>query len=529
MARAKFYQPCFYLLVVRVVLCCYVGAKTQDGELDASEDLSLLCRGECSQLHLERSSQIKALAENLNTKDASECPEHIAAAINELNELIELNKDSVCSLEATNRIQNYYKTFVAVEHDDESDDGDNGGQPTADRPELPEALRSFFLAYGFRVSETCKKNMIATLVYESEHKLTPEDHKLIGSVTDKSQLESLALNPNDFDDILLPRDISKIMEGKNSGQAASSEQPNSDGLDDVDGKIFIHVATDDMIFRLKMLCKRRFKPIYQELILPLLYLSNIGFNYKSEELERELKEIQNNDHLHHWYRIVFVCESLEGIELVEDVSDSHLTEDSGRKMVRIMSPEEAMRIKRQRQMEQVESDKSETANKFVDKLQQVEYTRSDGIRLGDEIVDRSDGNLMNLVRSFDSHKSEVDRIKAKSISRMLRLLMSNLKNGQLNVIFEGIRNGYMERTRTQNINNEIVEMIESMVDGAYNPDQSVAGSNKIVQAYREFVVFKNLKYNQVKKETYDKVAMKKGFWYLLTLCLFGIALHFVFG
>lgn len=109
--------------------------------------------------------------------------------------------------------------------------------------------------------------MIKSLMLDAHNLLNERDFASINKWTNEKSFMIMD-EPNDYDDIILPEDINRLLVKRNTP----------------DDKVYIQMATSRTVREIVFTCRRRFKPIYSRLILPLVSLSNIGFNYQGAEL-----------------------------------------------------------------------------------------------------------------------------------------------------------------------------------------------------------------------------------------------------
>lgn len=446
------YSPMRGLALVLASLSVLVLARQVARAVDADvETLRSLCANR--RVDLTRASELNKLAQVASRKqdeaavddDQSGCSQRIRLALVELDQLVSSDNENVCSPDKVRQIKAYYMRYI----DKSSQDGQS-------QTALPKALSQFFLAYGLGVSNLCKKNMITSLMLEGHELLDERDYELINPWTSEDSIIGRVMNePSDYDDLILPKDIAGLFGDKNKNK------------DDKDDKVFLQTATGHVVRKLQALCSRRFRPIYEQLILPLITLSNIGFNYQGEELEKELQEMSANKEVHQWYRIVYLCESMSSIEIVEDQQDADKTEGQDKKLVRILTREEAEQLKR---AAQVAPNGSSSADDGLAK--QLDYRMQFELKMADLIVDNQNRDLIRLVNKFETRKSELDRVRAKVIKKLANYMKEFILSGNVNIV------GGLVNKSGGNMNDEMVRSIDDyvrQVSGNGDQDRAVAG------------------------------------------------------
>lgn len=380
-------------------------------EFDVEQSLTSLCKNE--QVELSKISEVRAIIELLETKRLSTpCSQEIRESILELLPVISESLDDVCSDEKIEQIRSYHYKYIYT--------GNKGSNSI-----IPSSLRNFFLAFGLKASSICKKNMINNLILDTHEYLNAEDFAAIDRWTSAPDniFDSLSVGgPSDYDDIILATELKRMTSGDDS---SSSE------------KIFIQTGTGDVIKKMQKVCERRFKPFYEKLILPLVALSNMGYNFQGEELERELREMKTNKEIHKWYKVVHLCELATSMEIVEDEEDKEKTSNLDRRLVRILTKDEADAIMHKDGAARLTTNVHEEQVDEPDddeRLKIINYKPEGANPIEDEIVNMNDKDLVKLIKNFDSNKSESVRIRGKILNKIGKLVKDILLKGKLMVV-----------------------------------------------------------------------------------------------
>lgn len=515
--------------LLSVTLCINAAAQL----VQAEPDLKALCSGGiqswtgANDLQVQSSADLLKLLEQGSDEQLyqeANCAERVRAALTDLYLLTSEQNDNVCSAEKLQEIRKFSENYLESSEANKSKVG------------VPKALRNFYIAYGLRVSAACKKNMIGALQYESQQLLNDNDFQAINKWTDEnSVINGIMSEPSDYDDLLLPRDITRaLLDADEAGEGS---------------KIVMQTMTGHLIARLQLVCERRFKPLYERLILPVISLSNLGFNYQGEDLLRERDEMNNNKAIHQWYRIVYICESLNSIEIVEDPefvdqaeagagTDGELMND--KRVVRVLSREEADALKAKAKLsgQQV----SVVSKEELDEFKQIVYEPEQGVplQINDEqqqqgkLFSVQDKSFVKLINQFDTRKSELERIRDKLFKKVGAILLQSLKRGQFKIIGSLFKRSSSNQGNTDSmdsptINDELVRSLDSYIHEQKNglsPDDEVAGlGNKmggVAKRYYNTVQYKGVTgiTGQVISKARDKVSLKRKFWYGFVLIMF---------
>lgn len=406
-----------YLIVLLIAYCCCCTYSFQ--YVEASNKFNNLWarifngnEGKVDNFQLTSVEQLEQMfllfQQEQQFQDDSIHSEQTKLAITSLYHLVSKNQDDVCSMSKVDEISQFAEKYLQNSHDKRGD------------LQVPKYLRNFFIAYGLQVSATCEQSMIKLLASVDEnYKLDEYDYGTVDKwANDTSAMVAIFRDTNDYDDILLPREIIRSSGG--NGHYVSLPQ-------ETDTKLTIISFTGSIIARMKLICQRRFKPIYEHSILPLIDLSLIGFKYKSKNINSKSANKLTN----RWYRIVHVCEALEHIDLFRDPEMGNDDANMRRRQtVRILSKEEAKEMREN--AEQVGQQIDLMTSSDLPWVDQVEFRLEDKTRFDKSLIlDVEDKKLIKLINKFDESKTEVQRMEKKINKRLARFLWKNLKQGKL--------------------------------------------------------------------------------------------------
>lgn len=364
------------------------------------------------------------------------CSERILAALTELDHLINSDNANVCSANKIAQIRAYYAKYV-----------DKKSLSEQREAKLPRAILKLFLSYGFRVSRVCKTNMIDSLVSDGHRLLTDADFDLIKPMTsDSSPIGSMIKKTRDVDDLVLPREIvSLLLKKKNKASVDNDERMS----------VVLHSTKSRLMKQIQGVCGRRFQPIYQQLILPLIALSRLGLNYRDDEVKERMKEMRHNTEVQQWYRIVFLCESLKNVEILQDPDESA----EGLKLVRVLNAQEADELR----------SRQPTGGHEDGQAEKIDYHQADAkLTVGDLIVDKQDKSVRKLAHKFSARHSELGRIRFRATRQMVRFMKDALKSGKVAIV-KGLVKSSMAKGGS--INDDLVKAIDSYA-GQMTPDSA---------------------------------------------------------
>lgn len=173
---------------------------------------------------------------------------------------------------------------------------------------IPISLQQFFKAWALQVSGLCKRTLVDNLD-QAMHPLTDEDYEVMDQVAEMgfhtNPLTGQKIEPSQlkFDVLVyLPR-----IEGElQKGDTELLEAPK-----------IIDMRAKPEINRLLHACKSRFKPIYDKLVMPVVRLSKLGYDYVGPKLDDVHDKLYNDPKIKRWLFLTKICESQGNYELVE--------------------------------------------------------------------------------------------------------------------------------------------------------------------------------------------------------------------
>lgn len=436
---------------VFVILCliCTSLPETAESKLSLSSLWSNKAYG--ADIRLNTRSELAELVEQ--SESDTECPKKIKQAITDLHQLVSSSSDNVCTNAKIDAIRGFL--VECIDH--------------RSSEELPKVVKNFFIAYGLHISAICKRHIVDSLDHvDQQHLLTQEDFDALEKyIGEKSIVASLINEPQDYDSLLLPGDIIRLTTKKIT-------QDNA--------KLIVQTTNGQLLARLQAICEHRFRPVYDQVISPVVSLSNMGFNYKSKYLALGNAGLASNEKFRRWYRIAYVCGALTNIEIIDDPDFEFEKQKSpDRKVARLLTPEEANELKRnaEREGKQIYP----LSKTDLDDLKQVVYVpNKEKVSFTDElVVDPNDKKLIKMIDKFDTTKTELARIKGKLSKKVGKYLLQSLKKKNFTLIGSMVFGDGGKKTRTTN--EEMVQALDSFI----NDDRSnflLDGEDGLVTPYR---------------------------------------------
>lgn len=178
---------------------------------------------------------------------------------------------------------------------------------------IPIALQQFFKAWALQVSGLCKMSFVENVLRAEQELLNEEDMNLLEMV-DNDEVDKIVgkdtkpdMSRLTFEHLVYMPDLEGEQE---QGDIEMRETTTIlDYRDNEKADKFMHA------------CKHRFSPIYSQLVLPLVRLSKLGYDYVGHGIDRIRDKLSKNVHLMRWLRTTSICEAQGKFDLVERKDD----------------------------------------------------------------------------------------------------------------------------------------------------------------------------------------------------------------
>lgn len=415
------------ILISSVQLICLssllLASLAEANQKEAEVSLQTICENK-QKVNLKAISQVRKLITDVRKERPDLCEPYLNSFI-ELEPILKVvESGQTCNLDMVNMLRDYHYEFI------------NGSEKKNEDDKITNPLRFFFISLCFQISAECKMTLINSLEYDTKENITEEDYKTT-DMLEKYGATLLDRNTKvtDFDDILLLSDINSAI-----GMDESAK----------DTKIMIKVKTNLMLKNLVKTCRLKFRPYYEKLILPLIVLSNLGYNYQGELLAREIKELKDSELIRRWYNIVQTCEAFSAIEIYEDTENSVL---ENQQAITLINKEEANSLR----SKQVNKPPQDGENAIVYVPQPSHNS--------DELWIQDQSELENLVNKYKASASESERIKKKLLKKLFDKFKESLKAGKVGVFMSGIYGGLAKdkNDKKTNINEDMVSMMDDVI------------------------------------------------------------------
>lgn len=431
--------------LVCLFLCCILVESTSTGIGPEDEHVSLEALCDNKPIKLVSISQVRRLISEAKSQPNTACDRYQRSlqALDDFLEVVESGK--TCNLDLVDKIRHFQQEFFS------------GKKSSGKTAQIPDVISRFFISLCFQLSAECKINMINSLEYDTQEAISEADYEIIKLFErNKVTLLSEDTKVTDFDDLILLDDLST---------REDNEQPQAPT------KLLVKVKTNNLIKNLVKTCRLKFKPYYDKLIVPLIKLSNLGYNYQGELVARELEELKRNELVRRWYNIVQTCEALESLEIFED-PDMSLSGD--RQAIAFISKTEAQELLRKQQI--ADDDPSE---KPIEYEQAITHS-SDRLWIQDQ------QELERLVSKYQAHVTEADRIRSKLLKKLLAQVKAAFKSGQIfSLASHTVKSAFArdsdEEARKQNDAIAAEDFIQ-MIDDAVESEESSTIVNEIDSA-----------------------------------------------
>jgi hypothetical protein len=337
---------------------------------------------------LYRMADLNKLAEEIESTD---CSNRTKSAFHELKTMIETESENVCSASKIESIVKFYKEFISTEDPEKE----------KTNKELPKSLVKFAVAYGLQVNNLCKKNMVNVLKNRVSNLLDYEDFARIRDwIEGESPLRVLWVGQPD--DIFLPEELFNRRVFPVGWLKTVKEA---------------HVVFG----HLQQTCKRRFEPIYKPMLLPLVRLANLGFNYKDKELKDQLNWYVIRKEVAYWPKIAFLCELVNGNTYLADYSATPETSHDSEKATDEVEP---------RVRELLERLRADAAA-----LEEVKFDAKFKVSLADPVINAGDAELSTAIDKFKTSRTERTNSKKRLRRAFFAAARSGLKQFGLRSLF----------------------------------------------------------------------------------------------
>lgn len=320
--NTRWLVPCLLTLIC----ACY----TQTQDLSHSEELKLakqVCSNE--KVRITKVDQMKRVIW-FASQDPKLCHNDYQAALNELDAILATLDGEICSDQHIDLISHYHFRFIAppqrmnvrpkdgkemrkiVQHQLHPEPRKYTITLSEDGQLLmiPIALRHFFLAYVLQVSGLCKRFLLTEL--SSVKPKSTSDQSIVGLIMGDSALRQLSrddLSSINFDNVIYLPELeghSELVDG--SEMKVTRKQVH----------MITSVTEGTALYDLMIDCRNHLRPIYSTLMMPLIKLTKLGYDYLGDKLTKEQIDQLQGSHMKSWLTIVHVCELFNSMIVERD-------------------------------------------------------------------------------------------------------------------------------------------------------------------------------------------------------------------
>lgn len=224
-----------------------------------------------------------------------------------------LNED-VCSEEAYLKIRHFHLNYIHFYNPELSFDqlvAESKNYPLKSQLKpIPASLTKFFVIFVKQITGACKQTIQTKLdkFLEDKEKISEVEFSIIS----RCKRESRRLWTFGAQGLL-----DSIKREKRS-HFDKIEVINLNDQD-INRKLYVQVAFDDRLKRIQDACLNKFKPIYDEVFVPVIRLQNLGY-FDRRHSRLEDAKLAEDEQLTRWFDIIQTCELFKDVEVLHDSS-----------------------------------------------------------------------------------------------------------------------------------------------------------------------------------------------------------------
>lgn len=302
----------------------------------------LVCHN--SKTRIQSIGQMLSVIRWVNVNE-NKCKSRFLSAIYELQPILQRSKESICDNDSFQLIKDYHFRFIQpprkvnrAPSQFEASPNNLVKQQLHPEPRkyivdvgehdqvliAPIEVRHFFLKFALQLSLQCKKNLVDNLEADVQRILDDQDRELMLMFGRESPIGQALVGDDvqydiDFDNVIFMPELDGRM------LRANGEEMKPPGQEQ---HLKTSASADSVVFQLINSCKNRYKPLYDRLIMPIVRLSKLGYDYQGSRgfTENERKFLEGVD-VKNWLMIVHICEIFKNTVLVS-IDDEDATRDA---------------------------------------------------------------------------------------------------------------------------------------------------------------------------------------------------------
>lgn len=313
-----------------------------------------------------------------------------------LSELLTTGNENVCGEKKISAIESFHRQFISTTKADMSI-RDKGSHDL-----IPKILRNFFVVYAEEVSRVCKENLVNNLELDIKDKLLNEkdySFDLSDDFIDRLSKKMITFfhEIHSYDDAVVPWLLLPHSDVKTKKVSRSLIVNKKDDRTGETIRMFIVTKNPNVLVKLQQSCRNKFRPVYEQIITPIIRLADLGYSFTSSKLKAEERLLKNNQYVQMWYTIYQFCETLlpikfyQGEELGGDDS-AIFTEDE----IGPYEKAEALLIEDEQHETKIEYEPVRNKLDQVDKLPLSES--AEALKLAKRVKSNSSARRRNLMK-----------------------------------------------------------------------------------------------------------------------------------
>lgn len=270
------------------------------------------------------------------TNEPETCPENYLQSFYELEPILTITeKERLCSEKKFQQIAEYHFRYINPKKEvyKLGDDLNNLNKEIVKRPlheqkfdytvqldsyrqeiMIPISLQQFFKAWALQVSGLCKRAIIDNLERAVNVNLNETFLDMIDDLGKRGEN-----NP-------LTNDSVKDLNFNGIVYLPELDGPIESGDEDIRKETTVmDLRSDERLNRFMHACKYAFEPIYSKLIMPVVRLAKLGYDYVGPKIDDIREQLYKGAFVRKWLAITAICEAQGKFELVDPDNQFKMT------------------------------------------------------------------------------------------------------------------------------------------------------------------------------------------------------------
>lgn len=264
--------------------------------------------------------QVQLMAQIL-IKKPKICEERFRASFHEIIPVLRFDSQLyLCNTEKIQQVSNYHLRFIAPPMFDEGAQDDmkalqreidhqtvkvqteraDGVEAVFEVESIPISLKLFFKAWALQYSGLCKKILYENLSRAVQDKFGKDDVLLLNLFTDG--LRELLLHNAQTGQV-------EVLDFRGIVDLPKLDTRTRPELQHLRKQISqLDLEKQPELAEFFHLCREKFRPIYSKLILPVVVLAKLGYDYMGPKLDRAYGMLKDDAQIRAWAALTAVCE-----------------------------------------------------------------------------------------------------------------------------------------------------------------------------------------------------------------------------